>query len=180
VCDATLYEGPRGAGRRDRTELDAAVSMMSERGPSKCTRVWVSCSFEMRDVGSRRLQRVSSHLVPAVRAAAAAHAGPAVEGAEQQLLAQLAALDAASAGSGNGSGAAAASQTGAPRVRSDCRFGSRGTDYFSEYDMKWISGGTKRQCDRALGAPLFGALHRSLLLLDGPVRVGLGHIVTLY
>jgi hypothetical protein len=36
------------------------------------------------------------------------------------------------------------------RVRSHCRFGNRGTEYVSESVMKRMSGGTKRQCDRAL------------------------------
>jgi hypothetical protein len=36
------------------------------------------------------------------------------------------------------------------RVRSHCRFRNRGTEYASEYGMKWMSGCTKRQCDRAL------------------------------
>jgi hypothetical protein len=43
---------------------------------------------------------------------------------------------------------------GPPRVRSHCRFRNRGTDYISESGMKWMSGGAKRQCDRALGPPL--------------------------
>jgi hypothetical protein len=40
----------------------------------------------------------------------------------------------------------------ASRVRSHCRFRERGIDYTSEYGIKWMSGGTKRQCDRALPA----------------------------
>jgi hypothetical protein len=42
---------------------------------------------------------------------------------------------------------------GRPGVRSHCRFRNRGTEYVSEYGIKWISGGAKRQCDRALGRP---------------------------
>jgi hypothetical protein len=34
--------------------------------------------------------------------------------------------------------------------RSHCRFRNRGTEYVSTSGMKWMSGGTKRQCDRAL------------------------------
>ena len=30
---------------------------------------------------------------------------------------------------------------------------NRGADYLTESDMKWMSGGTKPQCDRALVAP---------------------------
>ena len=37
------------------------------------------------------------------------------------------------------------------RVRSHCRFRNRVTDSLSEYGMKWMSGSTKRQCDRTLG-----------------------------
>ena len=37
-------------------------------------------------------------------------------------------------------------------VRSRCRFRNRGTDSLSEYGMKWMSGGTRRQCDRTLSA----------------------------
>ena len=37
-----------------------------------------------------------------------------------------------------------------PKVRSHCRFRNRGTKYVSESGMKRMSGGTKRQCDRAL------------------------------
>ena len=37
--------------------------------------------------------------------------------------------------------------------RSQFRFRNRGTDYFSESGMKWVSVGTKRQCDRALRRP---------------------------
>jgi hypothetical protein len=47
-----------------------------------------------------------------------------------------------------------------PRVRSHCRFRSRGTEYVSESGMKWISGGTKRQCDRALIVPKLGCVSR--------------------
>jgi hypothetical protein len=36
------------------------------------------------------------------------------------------------------------------RVRSHCRFRKRGIEYVSDSGMKWMSGNTKRQCDRAL------------------------------
>jgi hypothetical protein len=37
-----------------------------------------------------------------------------------------------------------------PRVRSHCRFRHGCTEYVSESGVKWMGGGTKRQCDRAL------------------------------
>jgi hypothetical protein len=40
-----------------------------------------------------------------------------------------------------------------PRVRSHCRFRNRAADYLSEYGMKCLSGGTKRQCNRTLCRP---------------------------
>ena len=40
-----------------------------------------------------------------------------------------------------------------PRVRSHCRFRNRGTEYVSEYGIKWTRGSLKRQCDRALTHP---------------------------
>ena len=40
-----------------------------------------------------------------------------------------------------------------PRVRSHCRFRHRGTESLSESGMKWTSGSTKRQSDRALAQP---------------------------
>jgi predicted PhzF superfamily epimerase YddE/YHI9 len=40
---------------------------------------------------------------------------------------------------------------GGGRVRSQCRVRNRGAAYVSEYGTKWMSGSTKRQCDRALG-----------------------------
>ena len=40
-----------------------------------------------------------------------------------------------------------------PRVRSHCRFRNRGTEYVSGSCIKWIGGGAKRQCDRALRQP---------------------------
>jgi hypothetical protein len=46
--------------------------------------------------------------------------------------------------------ASASSGRAGPRVRSHCRFRNRGTDYLGESGMKWMSGCTKRQCDRAL------------------------------
>jgi hypothetical protein len=41
----------------------------------------------------------------------------------------------------------------APRIRSQCRFRNRGTDYLSESGIKWTSGSAKGQCDRARPAP---------------------------
>ena len=38
----------------------------------------------------------------------------------------------------------------APGFRSHCRFRNRGTEYVSKSGMKWMSGGAKRQCGRAL------------------------------
>ena len=46
-----------------------------------------------------------------------------------------------------------AADHGLPRVRSHCRFINRGTDPLSKSGIKWMSGSTKRQCDRALGLP---------------------------
>ena len=40
-----------------------------------------------------------------------------------------------------------------PRVRSHCRFIIRGTEHVREPSVKRMSGGTKRQCDRALAPP---------------------------
>jgi hypothetical protein len=40
---------------------------------------------------------------------------------------------------------------GRRRVRSHCRCRNRGTEYVSESGVKWFSGSTERQCDRALG-----------------------------
>jgi hypothetical protein len=40
-----------------------------------------------------------------------------------------------------------------PRVRSYCRFRKRGTEYVSESGIKRMSGGAKRQCDRAPPRP---------------------------
>ena len=39
------------------------------------------------------------------------------------------------------------------RVRSHCRFRNRGTEYVSEYGIKWMSGSTTRQRDGALRSP---------------------------
>jgi hypothetical protein len=39
---------------------------------------------------------------------------------------------------------------GRSRVRSHRRFRDRATEYVSEYGIKWMSGNTKRRCDRAL------------------------------
>ena len=57
------------------------------------------------------------------------------------------------------------------RVRSHCRFKNRGTEYVSESVMKWMSGGTKRECDRALSkvrrrTSQAGALDRRAALLQ--------------
>ena len=53
-----------------------------------------------------------------------------------------------------------------PRVRSHCRFRYRGTEYVSKSGMKWMSGSTKRQCNRACPSlsPLSVASHASQLL----------------
>jgi hypothetical protein len=40
-----------------------------------------------------------------------------------------------------------------PRVRSHCRFRNRSTEYVRESGVEWMSGSTKRQCDRALRSP---------------------------
>jgi hypothetical protein len=40
-----------------------------------------------------------------------------------------------------------------PRVRSHYRFKNRGTEYIRESGMERMSGGAKRQCDRALHPP---------------------------
>jgi hypothetical protein len=40
------------------------------------------------------------------------------------------------------------------RIRSHCRFRNSGTEYDRESGMKWMRGGTKRQCDRALSWPV--------------------------
>jgi hypothetical protein len=44
-----------------------------------------------------------------------------------------------------------------PRIRSHYRFRNRDAEYVSESCIKWMSGGTKRQCDRALRSPLKAA-----------------------
>ena len=41
-----------------------------------------------------------------------------------------------------------------PRVRSHCRFTQRGTEYDCKYGTKWVTSSAKRQCDRALLAPV--------------------------
>ena len=53
-----------------------------------------------------------------------------------------------------------------PRVRSHCRFRNRGTEYVSKTEIKWMSGGAKRPCDRAL---------RSATAAPSRLRRGLGH-----
>jgi hypothetical protein len=77
-----------------------------------------------------------------------------------------------------------------PRVRSRCRFKKRGTRsllkgteslMYSESGVKWMSGGAKRQCGRALAAPP----RRSLAFSwnapgeGGAVILGLGRIIAL-
>ena len=69
-------------------------------------------------------------------------------------------------GRGDGAG-------GVLRVRSHHRFRNRGTDYVSESGMKWMSGGTKRQCDRALGV-----LPPALLLRLVPLALDVKVILT--
>ena len=70
----------------------------------------------------------------------------------------------AGAAAGGGALAASSAAEGLPaarvqatqnlrRVRSHCRFRNRGTEYVSEFGIKWLSGGAKRQCDRALAEP---------------------------
>jgi hypothetical protein len=51
------------------------------------------------------------------------------------------------------SAAPASDRPTSPRVRSHCRFRNRSTEYVRKFDMKWISGSTKRQCDRARTPP---------------------------
>jgi hypothetical protein len=62
---------------------------------------------------------------------------------------------------------------GATRVRSHCRFRNRGTDYLSESGIEWMSGSTKRQCDRALGATPSGTSRYN------SIDLGLVHLVHL-
>jgi hypothetical protein len=52
----------------------------------------------------------------------------------------------------------AALRAGAPRVPSRDPFRNRGTESRGESGMKRMSGSTRRQCDRALGAPGAAAL----------------------
>jgi hypothetical protein len=40
-----------------------------------------------------------------------------------------------------------------PRVRSHCRFRNKDTEYVRGSSIEWMSGGAKRQCDRALFPP---------------------------
>jgi hypothetical protein len=47
----------------------------------------------------------------------------------------------------------ACSTSPSPRVRSRRRFRNRGTDSLRESSVKWMSGSTKRQCDRASPSP---------------------------
>ena len=46
-----------------------------------------------------------------------------------------------------------ASSRCSPRVRPHRRFKNRGTKSLSKCGMKWMSGGAKRPCDRAVHAP---------------------------
>jgi hypothetical protein len=52
------------------------------------------------------------------------------------------------------------------RVRSHCRVRNRCTEYDSDPGIKWMGGGTERQCDRALG---------DLPVVEPPAGV-LGHV----
>jgi hypothetical protein len=54
---------------------------------------------------------------------------------------------------GTRSRAACPAPPAAPTVRSHCCFRYRGTKYVRKSGMKWMSGSTKWQCDRALAAP---------------------------
>ena len=51
----------------------------------------------------------------------------------------------------HGDGGAHKRELGRARVRSHCRFIHRGTESIRKSGMMWMSGGAKRQCDRALG-----------------------------
>jgi hypothetical protein len=68
------------------------------------------------------------------------------------------------------------------RARSNCR--NRGTDYISESGMKWISGGARRQCDRALARRRRGRaqplLRRLRDLVRGRPHLGFGRAVALH
>ena len=48
------------------------------------------------------------------------------------------------------------------RRERQCRFRKSGTEYIRESGMKRMSGGAKRQCDRALGLPCVGRVLRAL------------------
>ena len=48
---------------------------------------------------------------------------------------------------------------GGPRVWSHCRFRDRCTEYVRKTSIKWMSGSTKRHCDRARGGPAEDAAH---------------------
>ena len=58
---------------------------------------------------------------------------------------------------------------GALRPRSHCRFRTRGTEYVSEFVMKWMSGSTERQCDRTLGALMRGFVSGKVIATGGNV-----------
>jgi hypothetical protein len=47
----------------------------------------------------------------------------------------------------------AATASSRPGVRSHCRFRKRGSEHVSDSGMKWVGGGAKRRCGRALGRP---------------------------
>ena len=59
-----------------------------------------------------------------------------------------------------------------PRVRSHCRFRDRGTEYGNKSGIKWMSGGTKRQCDRALRSATTAPLqqHSSATQFGGTIQ----------
>jgi hypothetical protein len=70
------------------------------------------------------------------------------------------------------------------RARSNCQFRNRGTDYISESGMKWMSGGARRQCDRALARCRRGRaqplLRRLRDLVRGRPHLGFGRALALH
>ena len=60
-----------------------------------------------------------------------------------------------------------------PRVRPHCRFRNRGTEYVSKSGINWMSGGAKRQCDRALVMPLVELRHALLDVVPQPEHLRL-------
>ena len=59
------------------------------------------------------------------------------------------------------------------RVRSHCRCRNRGTESLSDFGVKWMSGCTKRQCDRTLGRPRGCADRGGPRRGQGEVRLGI-------